>query len=168
MKTTKKSSKVKPSVTPAWTRRPGLFIVVLVFAVVGVVTLARSLAAPVTSGGSNKSSSSISIRLTQDINGNGLINWGDSVAFVASTTWTDPNNYGPWLNVGCVQNRKTVYTFDTGYGSSFPGGAYNGYAVPLKSDFWTGGAADCTASLLSNLDGKKGSVLASMTFHVNP
>jgi hypothetical protein len=114
-------------------------------------------------GGTSDSSSSISLAvpLPYDANRNGLPNWGDTVRFNVSTTATTQ----PHVSVQCSQNGAVVYTAQTGY--------YDGYPWPwtqnmsLWSAAWTGGAADCTATLYY-FSGRKTVTPAALSFHVDP
>jgi hypothetical protein len=90
-----------------------------------------------------------------------VANWGESVTYNESTTAT----VYPYVSTTCTQNRTVVLSTSAGF--------YDSYAwpsariVPLKTDRWTGGAADCVAKLYS-MDGGSKTVLTSVTFHVDP
>lgn len=81
----------------------------------------------------------------------GQLHWGDTVTFAVSTD----NAADPFVNVVCST-------------------AYNSWASAsnptfiLASGGWTGGAADCTASLVDYLNSHQTRTLASVSFHVDP
>lgn len=130
---------------------------ILVFALVGAFTLWISLAAP-HKPGSGSSSVVLSLPPVVDNNGDGLPNWGDTVTFNVSTTATTQ----PYINLVCSGN-------GVGYSSwkgVFPGSLDTNWNFVLSSGGWTGGAADCTATL--GMYTKHGfSKLTSTSFHVN-
>jgi len=141
----------------------GLMVVaVLLLAFSGVATAAKGGAGGggKTGGGSTSGSSSLTLAMVTDSNGNGLPNWGDQVTFNVSTTATTT----PHVSVQCSQSGVLVYTTQTGY--------YAGYPWPwtqtmtLESGAWTGGAADCTASLYY-FSGSKTVTLGTLGFHVD-
>jgi len=71
----------------------------------------------------------------------GLAHWDQQVTFTVSTTATTE----PHVSLKCSQNGVLVYATQTGY--------YAGYLWPwtqvmsLSSVAWTGGSADCVATL---------------------
>ena len=71
----------------------------------------------------------------------GLAHWGGQVTFTVSTTETTE----PHVSLRCSQNGVLVYATQTGF--------YAGYLWPwtqvmtLSSVAWTGGSADCVATL---------------------
>ncbi len=95
--------------------------------------------------GGGSSTSSLTLVMVSDRNGNGSPNWGDTITFTVSTTAT---NY-PYVDVRCYQNGALVYSASAGFYDSYlwPG-ARN---MPLSSPSWTGGAATCTAVLNDGL-----------------
>jgi hypothetical protein len=64
--------------------------------------------------------------------------------------------------VSCRQNRTTVYGATSGYYASYPWPWTQ--VMTLRSQSWTGGAVDCTATLYA-LDGRRINVLATLNFH---
>lgn len=136
-----------------------LVIFIALFAVVGVFTLWQALAAKPSRG----TGSSISLYMVTDNNSNGLPNWNDTVAFNVTSSYADSN--GPWLNVACKQNGNLVYSASTGYGPDYPWP--NTRNMPLSSNAWTSGAADCTATLTSVSKQGRQSTLATYSFHVD-
>lgn len=87
-------------------------------------------------------------------------NWGEQITFDVSTTATQY----PYVDVACRQNGTTVYGATTGYFASYPWPWTQ--VMTLESQSWTGGAADCTATLYA-LNGKRIDVLATLDFHVD-
>jgi hypothetical protein len=88
--------------------------------------------------------------MVADSNGNGLPNWADTITFKITSASTYP-----YVDVGCYQGGTLVYSASAGFYPSYPWpGARN---MPLYSPSWTGGAADCTATLNSG---------GSLSFHV--
>src|SRR2546428_12731637 len=87
----------------------------------------------------------------------GLPHWGQQVTFTTTAT-----TY-PHVSLQCSQNGVLVYNADAGY--------YAGYPWPweqtmtLASAAWTGGAADCVATLYY-FSGAKTVVLGTMSIHV--
>ena len=71
----------------------------------------------------------------------GVAHWGQQVTFTVSTTATTE----PHVSLRCSQNGVLVYASQTGY--------FAGYLWPwtqvmtLSSVAWTGGSADCVATL---------------------
>ena len=97
---------------------------------------------------------SLTLVITADQNGNDLPNWGDSIAFyvVAPDGWDQ-------IQVKCTQDDVVVY-------GGVIGRLYNPNPLTLRSTMWTGGAAECVATLQSfNTKGHK-SVLAELAFAV--
>jgi hypothetical protein len=92
-------------------------------------------------GGSTGGSGSLTLSVTNDVNGDGLPNWGDSITFNVTTTATTE----PHVNVTCSQRGTVVYGASTGYYASYPWPWTQ--IMQLSSQSWTGGAASCTATL---------------------
>lgn len=89
----------------------------------------------------------------------GVPHYGQRVTFDVDTTAT---NY-PWVSVDCSQAGRLVYEQSNGI-----------FATSLSTTFtlgptpsWTGGEADCTATLENWDRYPRITPLASMTFHVN-
>jgi hypothetical protein len=95
--------------------------------------------------------SALAVALVDDANGNGSLNWGDTMTLSVSTTATD----APWVEVACYQGGTLVYSAWAGFWAGYPGSQL----MPLRSPAWTGGAADCIATLNTSL--------ASLDFHVD-
>jgi hypothetical protein len=111
--------------------------------VVSIAALALALASTAAAGNGwgngGKDPSSLSLVMVADANGNGLPNWGDTVTFSVSTTATTQ----PSVIADCYQNGALVYRhYGFFYGDPSPSQNF-----ALQSYAWTGGAADCTATL---------------------
>jgi len=133
-------------------------IAALAFALALVPT---ALAGKPTKPGTTTGSGSLTLVMATDLNGDGAPNWGDTVTFNVSTTATTQ----PIVSAACVQNGAQVYYHE--------GGFYAGNPWPwdkmfeLKSYSWSGGAADCTATLAYTNQRGSHVVLAAISFHVN-
>jgi hypothetical protein len=90
-------------------------------------------------------SSTVTLVMVEDANGNGLPNWADTITFDVSTTATQY----PYLSVRCYQGGVLVYGADAGFYADYPWPGAR--LMPLSSPSWTGGAADCVAVLNDNL-----------------
>jgi len=99
-------------------------------------------------GRKDPTTSSLTLVMVDDHNGDGRPNWGDSVTFDVSTTET-------WnqVNVTCYQNGVGVF------GAVLPWTP----VVTLSSSEWQSGEADCTAELIA-FAGRKTETLASVSF----
>jgi len=84
-------------------------------------------------------------------------NWGEDITFEPHTSATTE----PHVNVKCTQGGTVVYGASTGYYDSYPWPWTQ--VMTLRSQSWTGGAADCTATL-SAYSGAKITVLATLPF----
>jgi hypothetical protein len=116
---------------------------------------APAVAAPAgNGGGSTKSSSSIILVQPAAATTSGWPRYGDQVSFAVSTAAANP-----YVNLQCFRNGALVAQ----------GWANLAYADPtftLSSPSWTGGDADCTASLDSWSNARM-RTLASTSFHVS-
>ena len=92
-------------------------------------------------------------------NGNGAPNWGEQITFTASTTATDR----PAVKVTCTQNGAVVYGWNTGYYADYPWP--DTQIMPLRSDYWTSGAASCSA-VLHYYSGTSDIYLVTLNFNV--
>ena len=92
-------------------------------------------------------------------NGNGAPNWGEQITFTASTTATDR----PAVKVTCTQNGAVVYGWNTGYYADYPWP--DTQIMPLRSDYWTSGAASCSA-VLHYYSGTSDIYLSTLNFNV--
>ena len=110
--------------------------------------------------GGGGGTSTLSLKMVTDLNGNGTPNWGDTITFSISTTATT----SPYVNLSCYQGGVLVASGDSGFFAGYPWATQN---MTLRSTLWSGGAADCTATLY--YFGSKGKVtLATLPFHVDP
>jgi len=106
-------------------------------------------------GGTTGGTGTLSMVFVNDVNGNGLPNWGDTITWNVQTTSTDT----PTVSVQCSQNGVAVYGTSAGFYASYPWPwTVN---MTLSSTAWSGGAADCTATL-SSVGGSP--VLATVRF----
>jgi len=92
--------------------------------------------------------------------GDNQANWGEKVTFDVSTNAT---NY-PFVALNCYKNTTLVLGGSAGFFPSYPWPSTQDFT--LRSNVWTGGAADCTATLYS-VDGGRETVLATLDFHVD-
>ena len=109
--------------------------------------------------GGGDSSSTLSVRMVVDTNGDGALNWNEQITFDVATSATDQ----PHVQLTCSQHGAVVYSASAGF--------YDGYPWPwnqvfeLSSRAWAGGAADCVA-VLSYWDGRRFRDLASLSLSV--
>jgi hypothetical protein len=109
-------------------------------------------------GGSGGSSSISGPVLVTDLNGNGIVNFGDTVTFNESTTATSQ----PYVNVLCYQNGVEVMNSWNGFFDQALNPTRN---FGLYSPSWQSGAASCTAWL--DMYTRRGTAqLASVNFQV--
>ena len=120
--------------------------------IAGSVFAARGGGKP--SGGG--SGGSLAVVMVTDANGNGLPNWADQLTFNVSTTATDR----PTVRLHCYQNGSLVYTATAGFFAGYPWST----VYSLSSQTWTGGAADCTATLIYS--GNNGRINTVATLNV--
>ena len=108
-------------------------------------------------GGANGGSLTLKMAEGGDMNGNGAPNYKDTVTFDVSTTAEKP-----YVNVRCYQG--TAFVYDSWAG--FYAGAWFGQNFTLSSSYWTPGAADCTARLVTWSNNGREQTLATMGFPV--
>jgi hypothetical protein len=109
-------------------------------------------------GGGGGSSSITGPVLVTDVNGNGAVDFGDTVTFDESTTATTQ----PYVNVLCYQNGVLVMNSWNGFFDQALNPTRN---FGLYSPSWQSGAASCTAWL--DMYTKRGTAeLASVSFQV--
>ncbi|OLC19464.1 MAG: hypothetical protein AUH33_05700 [Chloroflexi bacterium 13_1_40CM_68_21] len=110
------------------------FMAILVFVSASVPAAAKG-------GRQNSAASSAGFALVVLNSTDGLAHWGHQVTFTVSTAATTE----PHVSLRCSQNGVLVYATQTGY--------FAGYLWPwtqvmtLRSVAWTGGSADCVATL---------------------
>ena len=85
--------------------------------------------------------------------------WGDQITFDVSTDETD----SPVVGVQCYQADQLVYSASAGFYPSYPW--QYAQVMTMRSNAWTGGAADCVANLKYD-DGKRFIVLKTLNFGV--
>jgi hypothetical protein len=108
-------------------------------------------------GGGGKDTSSLAL-VVLDADDGGA-NYGEQITFEVSTTATDQ----PFVSARCYQEGALVYSASAGF--------FDGYTWPdtqvftLRSNAWTGGAADCSATL-EYWDGRRFRELAALSFSV--
>ena len=131
---------------------------------IGVYTAVALIAAalvPVglaSNAGAKKSGSSLSL-VVLDSSGNAASSaaqWGDQVTFDVSTTAANPA-----VELDCYQSGVLVYRGVQGMGPSYPKQPFI-----LSSTMWTGGAADCMATLYDMNKNGSNSTLATLGFSV--
>ena len=134
---------------------PALTAAVVVAVAFGALTPAATARGPRPSTSTNSS-----LELVVVNGPDGVPNWGEDVTFKVSQTATDE----PHVDLNCSQNGTNVYGATTGYYASYPWPWTQ--VMKLSSQKWTGGAADCTATLYY-FDGRKTPVLKTLSFHVD-
>jgi hypothetical protein len=108
------------------------------------------------SGGAGTGASVTMVLVDQS---DGVANWGDEITYAVSTSAAYP-----YVSTTCTQGGVLVLSTSAGYFDSYAWPSAR--VVPLTTDRWTGGAADCTARLYTS--GRHGtSTLATKTFHVS-
>jgi hypothetical protein len=107
--------------------------------------------------GTTGGSSSLSLVMVSDVNTPG-VSYGDQVTFNVSTSASYPS-----VELDCYQGSTLVYSHIAGFYPSF--GWSQDYT--LGSSYWTGGAADCTATLYYTTKNGTNSTLGTLTFHAN-
>jgi hypothetical protein len=89
----------------------------------------------------------------------GLPHYGQSITFNVSTTVTTT----PYVKLDCYQNQVWVNDQWAGFFPDFPWTYMQTF--PLTNSLWTGGEADCTATLYY-YSGKGTRNITSLDFHV--
>ena len=112
------------------------------------------------SGGSGSGSTTLTLVLADDVNGNGVPNWADTVTFNVSSSATS----SPQVSLTCTQGGTVVYNANAAWYAGNPF-AYM-QMMKLQSGAWTGGAADCTAREYYS-SGKRTITLKTLSFHVD-
>jgi hypothetical protein len=149
---------------PVRGRRTGLAAAAL--AVAALTTLGASAPALAAKGGGGGkpagggTTSSSSLKLVLLDSTDNVAHWGQRVTFDVSTSATTE----PHVGVTCSQNGVAVYTTQTGFYASYPWPWTQ--TMTLSSGAWTGGAADCSATLYY-FNGSKTVTAATLAFHVD-
>ena len=107
-----------------------------------------------TGGGSG----SLSLVMLADANGNGAPNHGDRITFNITATVDKP-----FVKVNCYQGSNWVYVSSVGYFEAYPWAK----EFTLAATSWPSGAAECTATLYTSVDGSSETVLSTLPFHVD-
>ena len=96
------------------------------------------------SGGNTTGTSTLTVVMVDDANGNGAPNWGDTITYTVTSSSTSP-----FVSTKCYQGGVLVYAADAGFYESYPWpGARN---MPLSSPSWTSGGASCKAYVNNSL-----------------
>jgi hypothetical protein len=111
-------------------------------------------------GGGKKPSPTGTLALVPMDSTDGVAHWGQRVTFDVATTATTQ----PHVNVTCSQSGVVVYGTTTGYYADYPWPWTQ--VMTLASLDWTGGAADCVATLWY-ASGAKMVTLTTLNFHVS-
>ena len=130
-------------------------IIALIFA---LASTPAALAARGANGNTGVKGSDPTLAMVNDANGNGLPNWGDTVTFNVSTAAAYPA-----LQLACYQNSALVFDQIVGAFPSYMASK----DFTLQSNLWTGGAADCTATLYTTSSSGKQTTLATTSFAVD-
>jgi len=115
--------------------------ILALFFMASLVLVSASVSADAKGHKANSSVTGDSFSLVVLNSTDGLAHWGGQVTFTVSTTATTE----PHVSLRCSQNGVLVYATQTGF--------YAGYLWPwtqvmtLTSVAWTGGSADCVATL---------------------
>ena len=114
---------------------------IAIFFMASLVLVSASVTAAAKGGRQNATSTSGGFTLVALNSADGLAHWDHQVTFTVSTAATTE----PHVSLKCSQNGVVVYATQTGF--------YAGYLWPwtqvmtLSSVAWTGGSADCVATL---------------------
>lgn len=133
-------------------RRTGLAAAALGVAVLTTLgASAPAMAAKGGGGGKPSGGSTGSGSYTVTVDQAGPYQFGQSVTFTTNTP-VYPNGAGPYLWLKCYQGSTVVGTDDH---AGFPGGWYYGDPFWLgPSQSWSGGAADCTLTVVHTSNNK--------------
>jgi hypothetical protein len=127
-------------------------------ALVALVALALLLVPAAVAGKGGPSAPSGTIKLVPlSPTTDGLVHYRQQVTF---EVYTSSTAY-PWVLLECFQNGSLVYQYSKGIFPTSLGQIFTLGPTPA----WTGGAADCTASL-QKWDRRKKTTLATLSFHV--
>ena len=135
--------------------KPHTALLAVLAALVLVAAPAAFAGKPGAGAGGKGGGGSLSLVVLNSPDGDNLPHHGGQVTFKVSTTATAT----PYVNLDCRQNGTLVYSNQVGYFLSYPWVQYFG----LSSNYWTGGAASCTATL-TYPSGKGWSTLATLSF----
>jgi hypothetical protein len=134
---------------------------IVLHAVAALVVLALVPAGFAAKGGGGKTGSDPSLTLVVLGSPTGAAatqpQWGDQVTFNVVSDATYPS-----VELDCAQNGYVVYRQIVGFYPTFGDQIFT-----LKSWYWTGGAADCTATLYTFAKNGTKTTLATTSFHVS-
>jgi hypothetical protein len=146
------------------TRSRSIFVLTVGAMLVSIVAIAGpAIAKGPTSGhgGGHHTTSatgSFALKVVTDVNGDGKLNYGDSITFTVSSSATYP-----FVDLDCYQGTTLVLHQGVGFYGGYP----FSQVFNLKGWAWPGGAADCTATLYStDYDGSNYTFLSSASYHV--
>ena len=121
----------------------------LAFATIGAARAAKG-------GRTSSTGSSLSLVLLNSTDGSA--HYGQQVTFKVSTTATDQ----PFVELDCYQSGDWVYWASAGFFPSYPWQWAQDFT--LRSDHWTGGAAQCSARLYYVAGNGRTRTLATLDF----
>ena len=105
-------------------------------------------------GGGTTGGSTLSLKMVTDTNSPG-VSYGDTVTFIVSTSASYPS-----VELDCYQGSTLVYSHTAGFYPSY--GWSTDYT--LSGGMWTGGAANCTATLYHTTKNGTNATLATLSF----
>jgi hypothetical protein len=147
----------------AVTRKSAAVFVPTVLALLALVLVPATFAAKGGNAGAggkpSGGSSSLTLRVLSSPNDDGLPHYGYQVTFDVSTTATDK----PSVSVSCSQSGVEVYRASAGFYPEYPWPWAQTFT--LSSGAWTGGAADCTATLYHVNSRGKSTTLKTLGFY---
>jgi hypothetical protein len=144
---------------PVRGRRTGLAAAALAVAALTILgASAPALAAK--GGGHTTSSGGSTLELVLLDSTDGVAHYGQRVTFNVSTTATDK----PMVKVDCYQGSNYVYWASAGFYDGYPWAWARNFT--LSSTYWTGGAADCTATLYYPTNNGHFTTLKTLGFQV--
>jgi hypothetical protein len=134
------------------------FLIVLAMAtILATVATGGALAAKGGNGHASRTGSgTLTLVMVNDANADGQPSYGDTVTFNVSTTTTEPH-----VSLQCYQGGVLVYGAASGFYADYPW-PWTQF-MTLSSSSWTGGPADCTATLYY-FSGTKVVTLATLDF----
>jgi hypothetical protein len=128
-------------------------LLAITFGVVGTLMLQNSFAAKPSSG-------TITVVQVSDANADGLPNYSEHITFSVATTATNK----PFVQLDCYQSGTRVYGMSAGFFPDYPFTT----SFTLRSDYWTGGAAECTARGYYFATNGRQKIFTTLNFTVNP
>jgi len=138
-----------------------LAIIALIFSFAFLILGTTDAFAAVHGGGGHKSAATGTLGLVLLNSTDGVAHWGQQVTFNVSTTATTE----PHVGLKCSQNSVVVYAAQSGYYASYPWPWTQ--VMTLSSSAWTGGSAECVASLYY-FSGTSSVTLATLSFNAYP